>query len=507
MTPAQGADDTVLASGVPAIPTTIVATGSGIPLQAPTRRISGRLAAPNAGVLDTQIKFSNIPVLIGGSGTDDFQMAGTGSIGSINGGAGLDTLDFSQYPTPATIAILGKGSVDGVYGSATGIATTFNNINTIVGNAGATLTGSAKGGTFTYVPSLVDLAADLAQGIAAGATNFGIQADPTQPGSLTTILNAINGLAAPAAPVTITVYLDGGTYTDQTAMPPANVNVVVANGTIVGGSPALVVNASSGHVELDNVTLTDTTNSPTIIVNGGTLIMRADVIKGLGTSTQPLLEITGGLVDLGTSSTAGTANYGGNTFNGNALLIDNTGVNDVYALGNTFEHDGAILATPAAVRQRIADGSTVSGSGLVILQASVLTVTSAADSASPSDPAGTLRWAVNQANQDADNGSPDTIVFDTAQMGTKTITLRQGVLQLEQVTIDGGGQVTINGANQSEVFEVDGNAAATLLGLTIANGLGPTAAERATTSPATCSARHSPTTSRPMAAASPTSAR
>src|SRR6516225_7499860 len=49
---------------------------------------------------------------------------------------------------------------------------------------------------------------------------------------------------------------------------------------------------------------------------------------------------------------------------------------------------------------------------------------------SPLDPAtltaGTLRYAVQQANADAAQGGSDTITFNTSQMGTNTVTLQQG---------------------------------------------------------------------------------
>lgn len=99
-----------------------------------------------------------------------------------------------------------------------------------------------------------------------------------------------------------------------------------------------------------------------------------------------------------------------------------------------------------------------------------LTVTSALDPAAPTQ--GTLRYAINQASTDAVKGTSDTIVFNTEQMGTNTITLQQGKLSVSggtgTVTIDGGGQVTISGNNTSEVFFVGGQAV--LSGLTIAQG-------------------------------------
>jgi hypothetical protein len=97
---------------------------------------------------------------------------------------------------------------------------------------------------------------------------------------------------------------------------------------------------------------------------------------------------------------------------------------------------------------------------------------------SPLDPAsltpGTLRAAVNQANTDANLGISDTILFNTAQMGTSTITLSHGPLVYSSVygslLINGGGQVAVSGNNASAVFEFTNGATAGLTGLTIEQG-------------------------------------
>jgi hypothetical protein len=110
-----------------------------------------------------------------------------------------------------------------------------------------------------------------------------------------------------------------------------------------------------------------------------------------------------------------------------------------------------------------------------------LVVTSAADPVGPLV-AGTLRYAVNQANQDAIAGQSDTITFDSAQMGTSTVTLLQGELVLSvsgaavpvgTETIDGAGVVHVSGNQEGRVFEVDPGVQATLTSLTIQDGSVP----------------------------------
>ncbi len=88
--------------------------------------------------------------------------------------------------------------------------------------------------------------------------------------------------------------------------------------------------------------------------------------------------------------------------------------------------------------------------------------------------AGTLRSAVSLANKAAAQGISDTIIFATAQMGTSSISLSQGQLELQAgtgtTTIDGGGQVEIGGGGSSGVFLVDGGAHLDLTGLSVENG-------------------------------------
>ena len=83
----------------------------------------------------------------------------------------------------------------------------------------------------------------------------------------------------PTNPVTIAIDLGGQTITTDTQInAPAGVTVVIQDGTLVGGSPALVVD--SGNVVLDNVTAINATNAPTIVVNGGSLTLRGSTIQG-----------------------------------------------------------------------------------------------------------------------------------------------------------------------------------------------------------------------------------
>jgi hypothetical protein len=175
------------------------------------------------------------------------------------------------------------------------------------------------------------------------------------------VVHVVDGLTAQAAPVTVTLNLGGGTYTTDTHVTaPTNLKFVVANGTLVGGSPALVVD--SGDVELDNVMTSNTTNAPTIVVNGGHLALRNDDIEETSQGSQPALEINGGNVDLGAPD-----NPGGNTFNAHGLgeLIHNSGQSAVPAVGNSFKADGVDITSPYRIKDKIFDALNAGGGGLV----------------------------------------------------------------------------------------------------------------------------------------------
>jgi sugar lactone lactonase YvrE len=205
-------------------------------------------------------------------------------------------------------------------------------------------------------------------------TSANLQTVINQKGSLTfqdtnntqaqTMVSAVNGLAAQTTPVTITMQLGSGSFTDTSGAPHAGVTLVLSGSggstTIVGHSPALQV--SGGNVVVENLTLVTNTNSPTLVISGGDVTLRNVDIEGSNTGSQAALVITGGIVDLGD-----VGDLGGNTFddNGTGRLINNTGANGVSAVGDTWEVGGAALANPYRIKDEIFDALNVGGGGLV----------------------------------------------------------------------------------------------------------------------------------------------
>jgi hypothetical protein len=92
----------------------------------------------NAGAVGT-FHFSAVKNLIGGLNVDEFALSnGKGVIGTINGGAGSNWLDYALYTTPVTVNL--------ATGTATGVSGGIGNIRDVRGGSGGnTLTGNALG--------------------------------------------------------------------------------------------------------------------------------------------------------------------------------------------------------------------------------------------------------------------------------------------------------------------------------------------------------------------------
>lgn len=161
-----------------------------------------------------------------------------------------------------------------------------------------------------------------------------------------TVIQAVNGLTNVTQPVTITLDLGGGTWTADTAIdPPANVTLVIQNGTLIGGSPALTV--TGGNVIGQSLTLSNATNAPTILVTGGHLTLRNDVIQESTGYDQVAILVTGGTADLGT-----VTDPGGSTINvnGAGTLAVNDTATAVFSVGNVWELNGTIVDGPVAIK-------------------------------------------------------------------------------------------------------------------------------------------------------------
>jgi hypothetical protein len=113
-------------------------------LQGPNTANTWQVSGTNAGTLDGTVAFSNVQNLIGGSAGNAFQFHTGGSVtGSINGGGGTNTLDYSAYQWDILVdLLLNTASLvgQGVFNMANVTGSQGNSL--IVGDANTTaLTG------------------------------------------------------------------------------------------------------------------------------------------------------------------------------------------------------------------------------------------------------------------------------------------------------------------------------------------------------------------------------
>jgi streptogramin lyase len=114
----------------PGNPTVTLVGGSGAnTLQGPNQSNAWQVTGANAGSLDANIKFANVQNLIGGSSSDAFAFKTGGRLaGKLDGGAGINTLNYSAY--------VGDVTVDLPLAVATGIAGGIANIENVTGSQG-----------------------------------------------------------------------------------------------------------------------------------------------------------------------------------------------------------------------------------------------------------------------------------------------------------------------------------------------------------------------------------
>jgi hypothetical protein len=114
--------------------------GSGInTLVGPAQGAAWSITAANAGKVG-MVSFTSMANLVGGPGDDTFKLSAKGSLsGSITGGGGSDTLDYSAWTTGVTVNL--------TTGTATAVVGGVSGIDNVFGGAGNdNLTGGAAGG-------------------------------------------------------------------------------------------------------------------------------------------------------------------------------------------------------------------------------------------------------------------------------------------------------------------------------------------------------------------------
>jgi Bacterial Ig-like domain (group 3) len=211
---------------------------------------------------------------------------------------------------------------------------------TVSSGAGASIT-VPLGDTPAAIQAALQAAVSELQSLPAGTALPAVLLDVTSVAQLDSVVAAINGLTSQSSPV-ITVIVDLGGDTDpaDTSLdPPTGIDVTIQNGTLEGGSPALIV--TGGNVALNHVTATNLTSAPTILVSGGSLTVRNSTIDGSPVVGEAAFSITAGTLDLGTSSSPGANSI--NISSGDQF-VQNATSTPIPTVGDTFTVSGAIRA-------------------------------------------------------------------------------------------------------------------------------------------------------------------
>jgi hypothetical protein len=269
------------------------------------------------------------------------------------------------------------------------------------------------------------------------------QVDPTQLGSFTTILTAANGLQPPGAPITLTADLQGGTYSDQIVSPPLNLTLVIQNGTLVGSSPALIVEPSQGQVVVQDVTLSTSTDSSTIEVLGGSLTLRNDIVQESTGGSDAAIALTGGTLDLGTADSPGNNTI---NVNGTGTLIQNTTGSPIPAVGDTFENNGLVAPSIFVLNPTVDGALTMTGNasinipGPIVIESSSKKAISASASALPNASATGVSVPDPLGGLPALSSTASPVSFSLS--GNSSQTINPGVYS--QINVSGNAVLTMN---------------------------------------------------------------
>jgi hypothetical protein len=210
---------------------TINGQGNVNSLYSPDQANQWQIAGTNTGTLDTRILFNNVQNLVAGSGADNFSFQKSGTLtGSIDGGTGDATLDFKAYPAPVTVALTQHGFLHGVRGGVTAlsaslIAQDFDNIDSLIGNAGDTLDTSNLSGDFDTALRVAGFA-PLAFNV-AGNFSGSLQT----PGETVTTLQVAGTVSGGIVAAAVNSATIGGDFTGQIVVAAGPVNLSVTGAT------------------------------------------------------------------------------------------------------------------------------------------------------------------------------------------------------------------------------------------------------------------------------------
>jgi hypothetical protein len=303
----------------------------------------------NQGIVFPDVFFSGMQSLIGGAGADTFQfIQGTTFAGTVDGGPGSDALDFTQFGSPVTVAIIGPGTIDGQKGTATPIinAGTFNNINSILG---AAATSTIPTATQLSLPSTTVV---FGQVINLGVSVKALKASIAFPAGTVVLTEGakqiasavldIKGAATLSAKLTTSgtltaTYEGNGTFSASSATLKVTVNK----------DSTTVVAAAAPNLTLvgKTVTLTATvgakapgSGTPTgkVTFKAGSTVLGTVALNGSGVASLATTKIPAGTITI-------TMSYGGD-----ANFLSSTGSISQVVVSKTVATQTKLQASPTA---------------------------------------------------------------------------------------------------------------------------------------------------------------
>jgi uncharacterized repeat protein (TIGR01451 family) len=199
-----GGSDDVFTLGQTGIPTTFDGGPGNDTLIGTNVAQTWNITGANSGnIPGATSAFTTTESLTGGAAADNFVFGAAGSINQkLDGGLGTDTLDNTAVPGHI-VAPTGPGTLDGFMGTATGVGTTFDNINIVAAPADMSVskTGpvTANAGTvISYTITVTNggpnpaINATLTDTIPAGTTFASL----VSPGGWSCTTPAVNGSGA-----------------------------------------------------------------------------------------------------------------------------------------------------------------------------------------------------------------------------------------------------------------------------------------------------------------------
>jgi hypothetical protein len=378
--------------------------------------------APNAGSLGTGETFSGFDTLLAGTAGDSFVFTGTGSLATVTGGAGTDSIDIS--------AIGGANSINLQTGTIAGVVNSFSNVESFIGdntsdglvgtNGATTWTISApNGGTlstgqvFTNIPNLTGGTNNDTFSLAGGALS-----------------GSINGGGGSNSLAGSTTY------------------------TVTGGDSGTAAGVTGGFTNIGS--LSGTAGADTFTLSGGTL---SGSVNGLGGGDM----LAGGTAYSITGADSGTVAgvTGGFT---NIANLTGTAGNDTFTLGAAGSLSGTInglgQATADTLDVTAKAGETVNLSGSTT---SITAFTNIESIVGATTLAGGTAWSITGPN----SGTVDGVAFSgvpnvAGTAGADTFTLAGGTLS---GAINGvSGNDTLTGDNVPNTWTITGANSGTLTG-------------------------------------------